>query len=74
MIYSGMISDQAKCRRLKIDEDTWYDPNNYDSDDSDVTANYGNKFPDEENSTWSPNTSSTIRFISTVVKNIISPK
>ena len=73
-LYSGIISDRVKCRRLKTDEDTWYDSHKYDSDDSDVTANYGNKFPDEENCTWCPNTSSTIRFISTVVNNLIVPK
>ena len=50
-LYSGMISDKEKCMELKTDDDTWYDPHNYDSDDSDMTANYGNMFPDERSCT-----------------------
>ena len=73
-LYLGMISDKGKCMELKTDDVTWYDPHNYDSDNSDVTANYGNMFSDEKSCTWCPNTLSTIRFISTVVNNLIASK
>ena len=46
-----MISDKEKCMKLKTDDDTSYDPHNYDLDDSAVTANYGNIFPDERSCT-----------------------
>lgn len=43
-----MISDKGKCMKLKTNDVTWYDPLKYDSDNSDVTANYGDMFPDEK--------------------------
>ena len=61
-IYSGTISTLHSCSRLRSSEDTWYDRHNYDSDDSEMTVNEQNKFPDEADKSWSPNKPSTIRF------------
>ena len=72
-LYSSVITDRRLCSRLKTD-DTWYDPHTYDSDDSDMTINFSDKFPDEETSTWITTKKSTVRFITNVVNNLIAPK
>ena len=70
-----LVSSQTekKCTRLKTN-DTWYDPHTYDSDDSDMTINFSDKFPDEETSTWITTKNSTVQFITTVVNKLIAPK
>ena len=50
-IYSGSILSKAQCTKI-TDVDTWFDPHAYDSDDSELTANYYKKFPDEKINTW----------------------
>ena len=54
--------------------DSWYDPHDYNSDDSEMTVNYGDNFPGENIYAWSPNKSPTIHFLSNVVKNLVTPK
>lgn len=50
-MYSGVLSTQSACIRAKNDN-TWYDPHDYDTDDSDLTINYCKKIPDEGDHTW----------------------
>ena len=60
-MHSGKINSRENCVRMKT-PDGWCDPSYYDSDDSDLPANEYKKYPDEENDSWIPNTSSTVIF------------
>ena len=72
-IHSGKIDSRENCMRMKT-PDGWYDPSYYDSDDSDLTENEYMKYPDEENDSWMPNTSSTVKFFTQVFNSLIAPK
>ena len=61
------------CRRLNNEADTWYDPHNYDSDDSDMTVNYGVKYPDEDDNSWFPRHINSPS-VTTAPNNLNAPK
>ena len=72
-IHSGKIDSRRNCTSMKT-PDGWYDPSYYNSDDSDLTENEYMKYPDEENDSWIPNTSSTVNFFTHVFNSLIAPK
>ena len=71
-LYSGRILSCDNCGRVEREDDGWYDPHSYDSDDSEMTVNYKFKFPDEEYKTWEPYCARNID--TTVTNKLIAPK
>ena len=71
-MYTGNIATKHQYTRLKSD-DSWYDTHAYDSDYSDLTISYTQKFPDEAYNSWIPNTIYTGN-THPVNNNLIAPK
>ena len=61
-LHSGKIDSRRNCRSMKT-YDNWYDPQYYDSDDSELTVNLPDKYPDEADASWIPNPMSTKKIL-----------